>query len=96
MMIQFNQTMQSLINKAVTDLLNQLRDKHWKYPIYQLILGANNGMFFGRYNIDGSFDNLVGEDVPYIEYPVIIRLIDAQGESVRAVVTHEGNEFSEN
>ena len=88
--------MQNLISKAVQDLLNQLKDKRWQYPVYQLILSADNGMFFGRYNMDGSFDNLVGEDVPYIEYPVIIRLIDAQGESVKAVVTKEGYEYSEN
>ena len=72
--------MQTLIKKAVTDILNQLKDKHWQYPIYQLVLSANGGMIFGRYNIDGSFDELVGEDVSYIEYPVMVRLNDFQGE----------------
>ena len=95
-MIIKNKMMNSYIKKAVTDLLNQLKDKHWQYPIYQLILSANGGMIFGRYNMDGSFDNLAGEDVPYIEYPVVIRLIDAQGETIKAIVSKEGYEFSEN
>lgn len=70
--------MQSLINKAVSDIINQLQDKHWQYPIYQLVLSANGGMIFGRYNMDGSFEHLHEDDPEYIEYPVIIRLIDAQ------------------
>ena len=88
--------MQSLINKAVQDLQNKLQDKHWHYPIYKFVLSANGGMIFGRYNMDGSFDNLFEDDVGYIEYPVVIRLIDAQGESIKAIVTKEGYEFSEN
>ena len=88
--------MKNLIQKAVTDLLNKLHDKHWHYPIYQLILSANRGMIFGRYNMDGLFDHLVKDDPGFIEYPVIIRLIDSQGESVKAVVTKEGYRFSEN
>ena len=63
--------MQSLINKAVTDLINQLQDKHWQYPIYQIILSANGGMTFGRYNYDGSFEHLVENDPGFIEYPVV-------------------------
>jgi hypothetical protein len=88
--------MHSLINKAVTHLLNQLQDKQWQYPVYQLVLSANGGMTFGRHNMDGSFDNLLEEDPGYIEYPVIIRLIDSQGGSIKAVVTKEGYEYSEN
>ena len=88
--------MHNLITKAVTELLNQLQDKHWQYPIYQLVISANHGMTFGRYNIDGSFEHLLQEESGYIEYPVIIRLIDSQGESIKAVVTKEGYEFSEN
>ena len=88
--------MQNLISKTVKNILRQLEEKNWTYPIYQLVLSANGGMIFGRYNMDGSFDNLAGEDVPYIEYPVIIRLIDSQGESIKAVVTKEGYKFSEN
>ena len=88
--------MQSLINKAIQDLLNQLQDKYWQYPIYQLVLSANGGMIFGKYNQDGSFEHLVEEEQAYIEYTMVIRLIDSQGESVKAVVTKEGYEFSEN
>lgn len=88
--------MKKLIKKAVLDILNQLKDKHWQYPIYQLVLSANGGMIFGRYNMDGLFEHLKEEDQGYIEYPVIIRLIDFQGESIKAVVSKEGYEFSEN
>ena len=65
-------------------------------PNLQLVLSPNGGMIFGRYNMDGSFEHLHEEEPGYIEYPVIIRLIDSQGESIKAIVTKEGYEFSEN
>lgn len=54
--------MQNLINKAVTNILNQLQDKHWHYPIYQLVLSMNEGLYFVRHNPDGSFDSLVEQE----------------------------------
>ena len=89
--------MKSIVKEAVKDLLNQLQDKHWQYPIYQLVLSANGGMIFGRYNLDGSFEHLVGEEpVGIIGYPVTLVLIDSQGETVRAIIEVEGYKFSEN
>ena len=89
--------MQNLINKAVADILNKLKDKHWQYPIYQLVLSANGGMIFGRYNMDGSFEHLAGEEpVGIIGYPVTLVLIDSQGETVRAIIEVDGYKFSEN
>ena len=88
--------MQFLINKAVKDLLNPMKDKHREYPICQVVLSENSGLTFGRYNVDGSFEQLPEGEPGYIEYPVVIRLIDAQGESKKAVVTKKGYEFSEN
>ena len=89
--------MKNLIKKAVTNILNQLQDKHWQYPIYQLVLSANGGMIFGKYNMDGSFEHLVGEEpVGIIGYPVTLVLIDSQGETVRANIEVDGYKFSEN
>jgi hypothetical protein len=65
--------MQSFINKAVQDLLNQLHDKPWQYPLYQLVLSTKHVKCFAKYNLDGSYDNLMGEDVPCIDYLLIIR-----------------------
>ena len=89
--------MPNLIKKATTELLNQLQDKHWQYPIYQLVLSANGGMTFGKYNIDGSFEHLAGEEpVGIIAYPVTLVLIDSQGETVKAIIEVDGYKFSEN
>ena len=88
--------MQTLIKKAVTDILHQLSSKHWQCPVYQLIITAIGSMILGRYNLNGSFEHLVKDESGFIEYPVMIRLIDFQVESVKAVVTKEGYEFSEN
>ena len=88
--------MKLAIKKPAKVLLNQLKHKHWHNPIYQLVLSANGGMIFGRYNIDGSFEHLLEKEPGYFEVPVVIRLIDAQGESIKGVVTKDEYEFSEN
>ena len=77
-------SMNDLIGETVNKILSQLEDKNWSYPIYQLTPSLNDGLYFGRYNSDGTFDSLVEQEtLGVIGYPVTLVLIDARGETLR-------------
>jgi len=90
-------SMQSLIKKTAKEILNQLKDKNWQYPIYQLVLSMNEGVYFGRHNPDGSFESLVEQEpIEKIGYPVTLLLISSTGETIRVIIDQSGYRFSEN
>ena len=89
--------MQDLIKKTVKKILDQLEEKNWSYPIYQLTLSLNEGLYFGRYNEDGTFENLVDQEPKgVVGYPVTLVLIDSRGETLRVIIEETGYKFSEN
>ena len=81
--------------KAIQEIILQLKDQRWLLPFY-LLMFTPTGMIFSRYNADGSFDVLVEDDPGYVDYPVVMRLIDSRGESVKAVIESDGYKFSGN
>jgi hypothetical protein len=89
--------MQKLIKKTVKKILDQLEGKNWRYPIYQLVLSVNDGLYFGRYNADGTFENLIEQEpADIIGYPVTVVLIDSSGETIRVIIEETGYKFSDN
>jgi hypothetical protein len=55
----------------------------------------NDGLYFGRHNLDGTFENLVEkEPAGIIGYRITVVLINSSGETIRVIIEQTGYRFS--